>query len=173
MIGASGARPNMGVRPDPPANEIIDMLTFCEIIKEGEKGMRKIGLMGIVFLFLGMMPGFILGAEIDGSRPVICAIMETFQLAPGQECLRGTAESLNLPYFFQINFQGKRLLFMREGKEETTKIERAVREGGMWIMQGVELRGWTLTVSESSGKMVLSAAGEAESFVSFGVCTVK
>ncbi len=135
--------------------------------------MRKIGLAGIVLLFMGLMPGSVLGAEIDGSKPAICAIMETFQCVPGQECVRGNAESVNLPYFFQIDFQGKRVLSMREGREETTKIEQAVRQGGMWILQGVELRGWTITVSESSGKMVLSAAGEAEGFVLFGVCTLK
>ena len=43
----------------------------------------------------------------------------------------------------------------------------------MWILQGVEFRGWTITVSEITGKMVLSAAGDAEGFVLFGACTVK
>jgi hypothetical protein len=141
-------------------------------VKE-EKIMRRIGLAGMVFLFLGLMPGFGFGGAVDGSKPVVCAIMETFQCAPGQECLRGNAESVGLPYFFQVNFQEKKVLVTREGREETTKIERIERQGGMWILQGVEFRGWTITVSEVTGKMVLSAAGEAEGFVLFGACTVK
>ena len=86
---------------------------------------------------------------------------------------RGNAESVGLPYFFRVNFQEKKILASREGKEETTKIERIERQGGMWILQGVELRGWTITVSESTGKMVLSAAGDDEGFILFGACTVK
>jgi hypothetical protein len=59
------------------------------------------------------MSGFVLGGEIDGSNPAICAIMETFQCAPGQECVRGNAESVNLPYFPQVNFQKKKALVTR------------------------------------------------------------
>ena len=134
--------------------------------------MRRIGLAGIIFLFLGL-PGLGLGAEVDGSKPTICAILETVQCLPGQECLRGNAENVGLPYFFQVDFQGKKILIAREGKEEETKIERIGRQGGMWILQGIELRGWTITVSEMTGKMVLSAAGEAEGFILFGACTPK
>jgi hypothetical protein len=43
----------------------------------------------------------------------------------------------------------------------------------MWILQGIELRGWTIAVSEMTGKMVLRAAGHAEGFVLFGACAVK
>jgi hypothetical protein len=134
--------------------------------------MRRIGLAGIIFLFLGL-PGLGLGAEVDGSKPLICAILETVQCLPGQECLRGNAENVGLPYFFQVDFQGKKILIAREGKEEETKIERIGRQGGMWILQGIELRGWTITVSEVTGKMVLSAAGEGEGFILFGACTPK
>jgi len=135
--------------------------------------MKRIGWAGVVFLFLGLMCGSGFGGEMDGSKPVVCAIMETFQCAPGQECIRGNAESVRLPYFFQVNFQEKEILATREGKDETTKIDRIERQGGMWILQGIELRGWTITVSETTGKMVLSAAGDEEGFVLFGACTVK
>jgi hypothetical protein len=134
--------------------------------------MRRIGFAGLIFLFLGL-PGLSLGAEVDGSKPLVCAILETVQCLPGQECLRGSAENVGLPYFFQVDFQGKKILIAREGKEEETKIERIGRQGGMWILQGIELRGWTITVSEVTGKMVLSAAGEAEGFILFGACTAK
>jgi hypothetical protein len=53
------------------------------------------------------------------------------------------------------DFQEKKVLVTRGGREETTKVERIERQGGMWILQGVEFRGWTITVSEVTGKMVL------------------
>jgi hypothetical protein len=120
-----------------------------------------------------MLPSLAFGGDLDGSKPVVCAIMETFQCAPGQDCIRGNAESVGLPYFFQINFQGKKILVKREGKDETTKIERIERHREMWILQGIELRGWAITVSETTGKMVMSAAGDEEGFVLFGACTAK
>jgi hypothetical protein len=135
--------------------------------------MKRAGWAGMSLGILVMLPALVIGGEMDGSTPATCAIMETFQFAPGLETLRGDAETIGLPYFFQIDFQGKRILAVREGREETTKIERVMRQDGMWILQGVELRGWTMTVSEATGKMVLSAAGEAEGFVLLGACTVK
>ena len=135
--------------------------------------MKRIGWWGMSVWILMMLPSLVFGGDLDGSRPVVCAIVETFECAPGEECLRGNAESVGLPYFFQVNFQEKKILATREGKEETTKIDRIERQGGMWILQGVELRGWTITVSETTGKMVLGAVGDEEGFVLFGACTVK
>jgi len=34
MVGASGARPKMGVRPDAPTIETIVLLTFYKIIND-------------------------------------------------------------------------------------------------------------------------------------------
>jgi hypothetical protein len=135
--------------------------------------MSRIGWWGISLWILVMLPSLALGANLDGSKPVICAIMETFQCAPGQECLWGSAENIGLPNFFQVNFQEKKILATWEEKEETTKIDQMERQGEMWIMQGIELRGWTITVSATTGKMVLTAAGDAEAFVLFGACTAK
>ena len=135
--------------------------------------MSRMGWWGMSLGIIVMLPSLVFGGDLDGSKPVICAIMESFQCVPGQECLWGNAESVGLPYFFQVNFQEKKILATREGKEETTTIDQMERQGGMWILQGIELRGWTITVSATNGKMVLSAAGDAEGFVLFGACTVK
>jgi len=41
----------------------------------------------------------------------------------------------------------------------------------MLILQGVENgRGWTLAITETSGKMVLTVSGNEEGFVVFGAC---
>jgi hypothetical protein len=54
---------------------------------------------------------------------------------------------------------------MRAGK---CGIDKDRAGGAMWILQKIELRGWTTIVSETTGKMVISAAGDAEGFVLFG-----
>jgi hypothetical protein len=131
------------------------------------------GWWGMSLGIIVMLPSLVFGGDLDGSKPAICAIMETFQCVPNEKCLWGNAENLGLPNFFQIDFQGKGILAERDGREETMKIERVTRQSGMWILQGVEFRGWTLTVSETTGKMVLGVTGDAEGFVIFGACTVK
>jgi hypothetical protein len=41
---------------------------------------------------------------------------------------------------------------------------------GKIFLQGIELRGWSIVISEQTGKMSLTASGDDEAFVLFGVC---
>jgi hypothetical protein len=40
-------------------------------------------------------------------------------------------------------------------------------------MHGTELRGWSMALGEDSGNLTLSASGDGEGFVVFGVCLIK
>ncbi len=42
---------------------------------------------------------------LDGSRPLIYASMEAYDCGPGQDCLRGTAESIDAPQFMWLDFE--------------------------------------------------------------------
>jgi len=53
-------------------------------------------------------------------------------------------------------------------------IKEQVSMDGMLILQGVENgRGWTLSIAEATGKMVLTVSGDEEGFVVFGACILK
>ncbi len=109
----------------------------------------------------------------DGSQPLICASMEAYDCGPGEDCLKGTAESIDAPQFIWLDFERKLTRATRaNGEERTAKIESLTQEEGKLILQGVQLGlGWSMTIAQESGAMALTAAGDRMAFVIFGACT--
>ncbi len=109
----------------------------------------------------------------DGSLPLICASMEAYDCGPGEDCLRGTAESIDAAQFIRLDFEQKMArATLANGKERTTKIESLTQEEGKLILQGVQRGlGWSMTIAQENGAMTLTAAGDRMAFVIFGACT--
>ena len=89
-------------------------------------------------------------------------------------------EDINAPQFFRINVEARSIEVTRaDGARRSTTIERTEQVDGKLILQGAEdgiedVRdglGWTITIGEDTGKIVLSAAGDDVAFVIFGACT--
>ncbi len=112
-------------------------------------------------------------ASFDGSEPLLCASVEAYDCSAGWECLKGSAESINAPQFIRLDFEQKVARSTRLGGEErTVKIESMTREEGKLILQGVQLGlGWSMVITQESGTMALTAAGDQVVFVIFGACT--
>ncbi len=112
-------------------------------------------------------------ASFDGSEPLLCASVEAYDCGAGGECFKGTAESINAPQFILLDFEQKLARATRLGGEErTAKIESMTREEGKLILQGVQLGlGWSMVITQESGTMALTAAGNQAVFVIFGACT--
>jgi hypothetical protein len=119
-----------------------------------------------------LLPGTVFAAGIDGSKPLICALMNNFECG-SDGCQRVTSEGINLPEFLRIDFQGKKVTTVNEGVQiRTTKIERIDRVDGHLYLQGWESgMAWSLVISENDGKMVLTMAGGQVGFALFGACT--
>lgn len=117
---------------------------------------------------------------IDGTEPVMCALGEIMECVPAEACQRVSADSIGAPRFLRINFADGQITKARPGGEGvTTSIERREVVDGKLILQGAEdgiegVRdgiGWTLSIDETSGNMVLTGAGDDVAFVIFGACT--
>ena len=113
------------------------------------------------------------GEGLDGSQPLICASMEAYDCGPGEDCLRGTAESIDAPQFMRLDFEHKLARATRaNGEERTAKIESLTKVEGKLILQGVQRGlGWSMTIAQEGGAMTLTAAGDRIAFVIFGACT--
>ena len=113
--------------------------------------------------------------DFDGSKPLICAVIEVFECVPGGECQLGGAESINIPQFLKINFEEKTISSTPEaGPVRTTKIQNMERADGKLILQGVQNgRAWSMVINETTGKVTLSASDELAGFVIFGACTAQ
>jgi hypothetical protein len=114
-------------------------------------------------------------AGLDGSKPIICAFTYATECDSVDGCLRADPEDLGLPPFFRVDFDNKKMVAtgqIMEGMKTETQIKNYQRLDGQLFLQGVDLRGWSIVISESTGRMTLTASGDEEAFVLFGVCTV-
>jgi hypothetical protein len=137
-----------------------------------ELGMKKIKFMSLAFLCFILTPLSIAAADFDGSRPLLCATIETFECGSDIECQRGTAQSINLPQFLKIDFKEKKISGTREsGEVLTTKIENMERSDGKLVLQGTQNnKGWSMLINEATGKMTITASDDQVGFVVFGAC---
>lgn len=132
------------------------------------------------FVFLLLVSGVAEAGDFDGSRPLLFAVFDVIECVQGGACDEVPPESIRLPRFLWINFSEKVIKNNREGKGgRSSTIEHIGHVGGNLILQGSdegiegvrEGLGWTLAISEDTGKAVLTASGEDVGFVVFGACT--
>ena len=141
--------------------------------------MKKLALV-VLFICAGSLTAF--AGDFDGSRPVLCATTDIMECLPGGICQRVTHDAVNAPRFIKINFKDKTINVPEAGeKRPNTLIERMEHVDGKLILQGAEegiegVRdglGWSLSISEDSGDIVLTGSGDEVGFVLFGSCIVQ
>ena len=139
--------------------------------------MNKITLIVGLLLCLGLLAAPAMAGNFDGSKALICAAVDVVECLPGGECNRVEAQEIAFPDFVRLNFEKKEIRTQQSGHEKRkTDIEHMERVGGKLIIQGAENAhegatdslGWSMTIDEENGKMVLSAAGTEAAFVVFG-----
>ncbi len=112
-------------------------------------------------------------ADFDGSKSLTCAATDAIQCEGAGECERTEVEALNLPKFITIDFKGKKLSGIVEGRDkgESTKIQNIEKLDGQTVIQGVENgRGWSIVIDGGTGDISAAIAGDDLAFVLFGVC---
>lgn len=142
--------------------------------------MKRIYLLcaSLVFAPLGLASA----ADFDGSKPMLCASVNVQECVPGVGCEGVTPESINAPEFFRID--GKKKTVTAVVPDETrpaNKIASSTKFEDKLILQGADegLEGvrddglaWSIAIDRTSGKMVLTASGDAVAFVIFGSCAI-
>lgn len=141
--------------------------------------MRRLAqCLGVVAVFAATSPA---QAVIDGTEPAICDAAEVLECVPGGTCTEVTPEGAGIPRFLRIDFAKQQITETRPAEDEVTSaIERSETVDGRLILQGAEdgfenVRdgiGWSLSIDQESGQMVLTGSGAEVGFVIFGACTV-
>ena len=107
-------------------------------------------------------------ADFDGSRPLLCATVESHDCDAGETCQRALPESLGLPQFMRIDFAKQAVV----GPKRSSPIKSIERSPGQMLLQGTELGfAWTLALDTASGKLVASFANGESAIIVFGACT--
>ena len=77
--------------------------------------------------------------DFDGSKTLICAVMDLVECQPGGKCQQVTAEEVGLPQFLKINFKEKIISATHaDGDNRHTPIENLEKIDGKLITS----RGW-------------------------------
>lgn len=129
----------------------------------------------VVLLILGLCivsSPLAMAADYDGSVPLLCVPIQEIECKSQGNCQSTTVQSMNLPQFIRVDFKNKRLSgTLEDGNEVTTAIQNSQSIEGKTILQGAENgRGWSVVITEESGKMTASIADEQVAFVLFGAC---
>ena len=129
----------------------------------------------IVILCFLIIPSATAAGSFDGSTELVCAAMQSAQCSYGADCINGTAEDIDFPTFIRINVKKNTITATEEyGRDAVTRIKQIIRTEGYLILQGVEQgRGWSLSLNQATGKMVMTASGDGEGFAVFGACTTR
>jgi len=129
-------------------------------------------------LLLGLTALAVAG-DFDGSQPVLCSVATVTECTPADGCRAVTPESVAVPRFLRVDFDKKVVLPAdKSGGDRSSAVKRMERIGGQLILQGADegiqdVRdsvGWTASVSEETGKFVVTAAGNEVAFVVYGAC---
>jgi len=132
--------------------------------------MNKLKAIGLA-ICISMVPYQLASAKYDGSVPLLCAPIQAIECGVGGDCHRGTADSVNIPQFLKIDFEEK-IIMAADESEKKAIIKSLEHVDGKMIMQGTQNgRGWTLVISEESGKMSATISDVQVGFVLFGACT--
>ena len=118
--------------------------------------------------------------SFDGSRNLLCSPQVAIECGPDGKCEQAMAASVNLPNFFQIDFSARELTAVNESpNKRTSKIKSMEFLDNKLFLQGADdgiqdVRdglAWSMSISQDTGRLVVSASGENEAFVIFGACT--
>ena len=133
----------------------------------------------VVFGLCSLSASTVAAADFDGSKPLLFSVISVLECTLEEGCAQVTAESISLPQFLKIDFKNKRVTPAMEAQgKRGSEIKRMERIEGKLLLQGAEdgvegVRdglGWTLAISEETGRAILTASGEEVAFVVFGAC---
>jgi len=132
-----------------------------------------------ILLLAGSLPAS--AATLDGKQALVCSASTTIECLLDMDCSRISNESIDAPALFRIDFDKKTVSSMMVGHKARPPAHFDsfnILEGKLFIqghsdsIQDVrDALAWSLSISQYSAKMVLSAAAEEAAYVIFGSCS--
>jgi hypothetical protein len=142
-------------------------------------GMSKGKVMGLALILTCVTPLSVPAGDFDGSKPLTCAVIDVVECVPGGQCEERMPGEIDIVQFLQVDVTKKTITGTRAGGiKRTSAIEHIEHVDGKVIIQGAEdgvegVRdglGWSMAISEETGKMVVTGSGDEVAFVVFGAC---
>jgi len=118
----------------------------------------------------------------DGKKPLLCSVYQLFECDHPNDCRAVTPDQIDGFSHLDIDFAKKLVTRAGEESEQKSPIESMeTRVDGKLIIQGIEdgqegVRdgaGWTISIMNPEGTMVLAAAADGFAVVGLGACVPK
>ncbi|MEJ2661841.1 MAG: hypothetical protein P8Z73_14110 [Desulfobacteraceae bacterium] len=144
--------------------------------------MKRVFLICTILILICFLPFSAVAGDFDGSKTLLCCFTKILECVEYEDCQERTPEQVNLPRFVDINFTEKKISPSQGGEEaRKTDIERLEHIDGKLIIGGAEDGvegvtdgfGWSMAISEQTGRLALTVSGDQVGFIAFGACTQK
>jgi len=116
--------------------------------------------------------GVAAAGKYDGATPLLCVPVTVNECGPDGSCRRVTADVVNLPLFLKVDVKSLKMYAEETGRTSPLGSVEHVN-GDMILHGGKDGRGWTMTISEETGKMLATITADGAGFVVFGACSLQ
>ena len=120
--------------------------------------MKKFNICTAIIISIFMITIPALAGDFDGSKPLLCAVIDIVECGSGGKCQQLTAEDVGIPRFLKVNFKKKTITATQaSGNKKSTTIKNSEHIDGKLILQGAEdgiegVRdgvGWSIAIAGS------------------------
>jgi len=113
--------------------------------------------------------------DLTGSDELLCSPMLANACLPDDGCEQKAPWALNIPLFIEIDLKARKMSTTEaSGLNRETEINNLVREDGLIVLQGHQLRrAFSIVINEETGLLTFSVSSEDKGAVIFGACTPK
>jgi hypothetical protein len=118
--------------------------------------------------------GQAIAADFDGSKPLICALVETVDCSQDGSCSNGSPLELDLPIFVEVDVGAGMIKGRRHdgGPDLSAPISNVTQQATTLALHGAQNeRAWNLVISKTDGTMTATIADVESGFLLFGTCT--
>ncbi len=129
--------------------------------------------LGCSFCVCAMVVGLVTsGSAAQDAEALICETDQSFDCAPGSNCIEDDAEAIGLPSILHVNLKSDQVVgTLPDGTDLTAEFVGEVQKDGRLVVTGIQAGlGWTMTVAKDTGSMALAITGDSVGFVIFGNC---
>ena len=127
---------------------------------------------GLVVAVFSIAPGTTLAADLDGTTPIVCALVAVTECDRWGVCEPADPEVLALPAFVRVN-ASKKAIEATDGSGRKTDVQTVTKENGRLLLQGAEKgRAWSVVIGQKGGEMTAAIADHDGGFMVSGSCTL-
>ena len=117
----------------------------------------------------------------DGTRSLMCSVYQLYECDPPNGCIAVTPGEIRGVSHLDLDFDAKVITRAEEESAQRSPMQRITTIDGKLVIQGVEDgvpgerdgAGWSVSIMDPEGTMVLSSAADGFAVVGLGACAPK